>query len=101
MSGQMDGVVPPQRLRDRYNLLDLLGEGSMGLVYCAHDETLDRDVAVKFLRPDRVASGKNSARFVREARAVARLSHPNIMTLPATDLGQHPLHLEVLVRVLL
>jgi serine/threonine protein kinase len=53
----------------------------MGVVYRAHDETLDRDVAVKFLRPERVGGGEASARFLREARAVARLSHPNIVTL--------------------
>jgi serine/threonine protein kinase/DNA-binding NarL/FixJ family response regulator len=81
MSRQQGPVSPPQRLQDRYSLVEPLGEGSMGLVYRAHDETLDRDVAVKFLRPERVAGGQASARFVREARAVARLSHPNIMTL--------------------
>jgi len=72
---------PPPRLKDRYYLIERLSEGSMGIVYRAHDETLDRDVAIKFLLPERVASGEASARFLREARAVARLSHPHIMTL--------------------
>jgi signal transduction histidine kinase/DNA-binding CsgD family transcriptional regulator len=53
----------------------------MGVVYRARDETLDRDVAIKFLLPERVASGEASSRFLREARAVARLSHPHIITL--------------------
>jgi signal transduction histidine kinase len=57
----------------------------MGVVYRAHDETLDRDVAIKFLSPDRIVGGEASARFLREARAVARLSHPNIMTLYDVD----------------
>ncbi|MCP4536863.1 MAG: protein kinase [Chloroflexi bacterium] len=72
---------PPPFLQDRYRLVERLGEGSMGIVYRAHDETLDRDVAIKFLLPERVASQEASVRFMREARAVARLSHPNIMTL--------------------
>jgi DNA-binding CsgD family transcriptional regulator/signal transduction histidine kinase len=53
----------------------------MGIVYRAHDETLDRDVAVKFLLPERFAGEEARARFLREARAIARLSHPNVMTL--------------------
>jgi DNA-binding NarL/FixJ family response regulator len=53
----------------------------MGIVYRAYDETLGREVAIKFLLPERVGSGEAGARFLREARAVARLSHPNVMTL--------------------
>jgi serine/threonine protein kinase/DNA-binding CsgD family transcriptional regulator len=76
---------PPSHLKERYQLVKRLGEGSMGVVYRAHDETLDRDVAIKFLPPGRVAGSEASARFLREARAVARLSHPNIMTLYDVD----------------
>jgi serine/threonine-protein kinase len=72
---------PPPSLQDRYRLVEHLGEGSMGVVYRAHDETLSRDVAIKFLLPERFAGGEASTRFLREARAVARLSHPNIVTL--------------------
>ena len=53
----------------------------MGVIYQAQDETLDRTVAIKFLLPERVGGTEASARFLREARAVARLSHPNIMAL--------------------
>ena len=53
----------------------------MGVIYKARDETLDRDVAIKFLLPERVGGAEASARFLREARAVARLTHPHIMTL--------------------
>ncbi len=76
---------PPPRLKDRYRLVERLGRGGMGLVYRARDETLDRDVAIKFVLPERLAGGEASARFLREARAVARLSHSNIMTLFAPD----------------
>jgi len=74
-------IGPPPRLQDRYRLVERLGEGSMGTVYRARDEILDRDVAIKFLLPERIGGGEASTRFLREARAVARLSHPNIMTL--------------------
>ena len=76
---------PPPRLKDRYRLVERLGRGGMGLVYRARDETLDRDVAIKFVLPERLIGGEASARFLREARAVARLSHPNIMTLYDVD----------------
>jgi serine/threonine protein kinase/DNA-binding NarL/FixJ family response regulator len=76
---------PPPRLKDRYRLVQQLGRGSMGLVYRAHDETLDRDVAIKFVLPKQLAGDQASDRFLREARAVARLSHPNIMALYDVD----------------
>jgi serine/threonine protein kinase/DNA-binding NarL/FixJ family response regulator len=72
---------PPSRLNNRYRLAEWLGEGGMGIVYRAHDEVLDRDVAIKFLLPQYIASAEAGERFIHEARAVARLSHPNIMTL--------------------
>jgi DNA-binding NarL/FixJ family response regulator len=92
MDGQIDAkhtarqADPPLRLQDRYRLVEQIGEGSMGMIYRAYDETLNRDVAIKFLLPERVASQESGSRFLREARAVARLSHPNIMTL--YDVGQ-------------
>lgn len=72
---------PPPRLNNRYRLAEWLGEGGMGLVYRAHDEVLDRDVAIQFLLPQFIASAEAGERFMREARAVARLSHPHIMAL--------------------
>jgi DNA-binding NarL/FixJ family response regulator len=77
---------PPLYLQDRYRLVEHIGQGGMGIVYRAYDETLGRDVAIKFLLPERVGSGEAGARFLREARAVARLSHPNVIAL--YDVGQ-------------
>ena len=58
----------------------------MGVVYKAHDLMLDRDVAVKFLSPKHFSGTEAAARFLREARLVARLSHPNIMSI--FDVGE-------------
>jgi len=77
---------PPPVIRERYQLAAWLGEGSMGVVYKAHDLMLDRDVAVKFLSPKYFSSSDAAARFLREARLVARLSHPNIMSI--FDVGE-------------
>ncbi|MFY0534283.1 serine/threonine-protein kinase [Nannocystis pusilla] len=57
-----------------------LGKGGMGTVYSAHDTMLGRVVALKTLRPDRNDSG-TVGRFIREGRALARLSHPNIVSI--------------------
>jgi len=65
----------------RYQILAPLGAGGMGEVYRARDTQLDRDVAVKVL-PDAVAQNpERLGRFESEAKAVARLSHPNILDI--------------------
>src|SRR5687768_13996319 len=67
---------PPDRIA-QYRILHRLGEGGMGIVYVAHDERLDRNVALKLLRgdsPDRNARH----RLMREARVAAGISHPFI-----------------------
>ena len=74
---------PPPFLQGRYRLVRQIGKGGMGLVYLAEDERLGRQVAIKFLAPDKI---NNSPRFFREARVVAQLSHPHIMAL--YDAGQ-------------
>jgi len=77
---------PPPVIRERYQLVAWLGEGGMGVVYKAHDLMLDRDVAVKFLSSKYFSGAEAVARFIREARLVARLSHPNIMSI--FDVGE-------------
>jgi serine/threonine protein kinase len=64
-----------------YRITDKLGEGGMGVVYRAHDPRLDRDVAIKVLREEVAQNPDRVARFEREARAVAALSHPNILAI--------------------
>ncbi len=61
-----------------YRIIEQIGAGGMGEVYRAHDERLDRDVAVKVLPTGAVADEASSRRFLQEARALAKLNHPNI-----------------------
>src|SRR5918995_805316 len=64
----------------RYRITGLLGQGGMGVVYAAHDDRLDRSVAIKTLRPDS-ADPSSRERLQREARAAARVNHPAICQL--------------------
>lgn len=73
-------------LNSRYKVTELLGEGGMALVYEAKDLLLDRWVALKVLRPQLVSDKDFVRRFHREAKAVASLSHPNIVNI--YDIGQ-------------
>jgi serine/threonine-protein kinase len=68
-----------------YVIIDRLGAGGMGVVYVAEDSRLGRRAALKFLRRDAHTGDDARARFVREARAVAALEHPNICTLYGID----------------
>ncbi len=83
------GLLPPELLRGskvgRYVMLDLLGSGAMGVVFAAYDPELDRRVALKLLRERTGDEGRN-ARMVREARATARLAHPNVVVVH--DVGE-------------
>ena len=67
-------------LNDRYELGEELGRGGMGVVYRAHDSVLDRDVAVKILNDSGLGT-EGRARLLAEAQAVAKLNHPNIVTV--------------------
>ena len=63
-----------------YMIVERVGSGGMGVVYSAYDPELDRKVAVKLLRSDG-HSDAAQARLVREAQAMARLSHPSVITV--------------------
>jgi len=71
----------------KYEILRTLGKGAMGVVYLAHDTVLERDVALKVMVPQIVGDAALRARFEREAKAVARLAHPNVVGI--FDLGTH------------
>jgi tetratricopeptide (TPR) repeat protein len=80
-----------------YEILGTLGEGGMGIVYLARDATLDREIAIKVIRP--AALAENAAeRFIREAKACSRINHPNIVTVYAAgeDGGTPYLAMELL-----
>lgn len=78
-------VVMPARI-DRFELIRELGAGGMGAVYAAHDPRLDRAVAIKVLA--RTGEGEEaSRRLVREAQAMARLKHPNVVAVH--EVGTH------------
>jgi len=81
-------AVGPNRHRKvgKYELRDKLGRGAFGVVYTARDPNLDRDVAIKVLRPTHLTNPTIVARFLQEARATARISHPGIVTIH--DCGQ-------------
>jgi tRNA A-37 threonylcarbamoyl transferase component Bud32 len=68
-------------LAGRYELEELVGTGGMSSVYRAHDRLLERDVALKILHQSHLADAETIERFRREARAVAQLSHPCIVTV--------------------
>ncbi len=68
-------------LAGRYRLLEVVGHGGMAVVYRGHDDVLDRDVAIKLLRPAYATDEDFVARFRREARHAASLHHPNIVTI--------------------
>ncbi len=73
--------VPPGERIGPYTAMELLGVGGMGQVYRAHDQRLDRHVAIKFLPRVMSAHPASVERFEREARAASALNHPNICTI--------------------
>jgi WD40 repeat protein len=78
---------PVQRDLGDYTLIELLGRGGMGVVYRAHQASLDREVALKLLAAGPWASADFIDRFKREAQSAARMQHPNIVAIH--EFGQH------------
>ena len=87
----IEETLPTYRLSrtiGRYEVLELLGRGGMGVVFRARDVTLDRELAIKLIREHTGPTiADDRARFHREARAMARLTHPNVVTIH--EVGEH------------
>ncbi len=83
---QLFGAASPVLL-GRFSVLELLGKGGMGAVYAAYDPDLDRRVAVKVLHSRAARGPQSAARLRREAQALARLSHPHVITVH--EVGVH------------
>jgi tetratricopeptide (TPR) repeat protein len=84
VSKPMSAVEPPIERGTaigRYVVLERLGSGTMGIVVAAYDPTLDRKIALKLLRPDPTGASAGQQRLTREAQAMAKLSHPNVVTV--------------------
>src|SRR6185295_367797 len=77
----------PEGLPTRYRIHEVIGEGGMGKVYRARDTSLGRDVAIKVIHLGARGTDatKQRERFAREARAAARLAHPNIVGVHDVD----------------
>ncbi len=75
------GIGPGTVLEGKYELMEELGEGAMGVVYLGRDVRLERDVAIKFIQPDMVRSDEAHERFLLEARAMARVKHVNVVDI--------------------
>ena len=65
----------------RYKIISKIGHGGMGEVYLAEDTRLERQVAIKFISSDSIADDLSKRRLLKEARAAARLDHPNICSI--------------------
>jgi tetratricopeptide (TPR) repeat protein len=79
-------VTEPAFHIGRFAVVDRIGQGGMGVVYSAYDDELDRRVAIKLVKPERV-DGRGRLRMRREAQAMARLSHPNVVHV--YEVGEH------------
>jgi serine/threonine protein kinase len=92
VDGAPAAFVPPAleglaKIFPQFEILELIGQGGMGAVYKVRQKDLDRIVALKILPPGIGQSPEFSNRFTREARALAKLNHPGIVTLH--EFGQH------------
>ena len=79
-------VMTDPAMIGRYRIVRRLGQGGFGRVYLAHDDELDRPVAIKVPNPERIASPEDIEAYLAEARTVARLDHPSIV--PVHDVGR-------------
>jgi tetratricopeptide (TPR) repeat protein len=86
VTAALDMLPPGARLADRYRIIGISGAGGMGVVYHAHDEQLDIEVALKLLRPERGVDERAVERFRQEIRFARQVSHPNVVRIH--DIGR-------------
>jgi predicted Ser/Thr protein kinase len=82
--GPVSPPLTPEEIADRFpgfEILECLGRGGMGVVYKARQKSLDRWVAIKIVAPEKHGEERFAGRFAREAATLAKLSHPNIVTI--------------------
>src|SRR5512139_3672655 len=79
-------IAPPCRLGD-FEILREIGRGGMGTVYEARQISLDRKIALKILPPEASSDPERLHRFQREARALAAIEHPNIVTIHSVEIS--------------
>ncbi|MBI2838400.1 MAG: protein kinase [Acidobacteria bacterium] len=77
--------IVPDRTLSHYTIVEKIGKGGMGVVFVAKDNALDRRVALKVLSPEMVADSERLRRFQREAKTLAALNHPNIVTIYSVE----------------
>ena len=82
----------------KYRVVDRVGRGGMGMIFKAHDPILDRQVALKVISPEVEVTDELRARFFREAKACAKLNHPNIVTV--YDMGEDEGRLFIVMELL-
>ncbi|MBK9752018.1 MAG: protein kinase [Nannocystis sp.] len=93
IAAELFGVAVSAPQIGRFHVLEKLGEGGMGEVYAAFDPELDRRVAIKVLHSDHGESQERRERLIREAQALARVSHPNVVQV--FEVGLHREHVFV------
>ena len=80
-SDDTGSFLKPGATIGRYRIIDVVGHGGMGVLYRAHDPSLDRVVALKSPWSESIAEPTAIRRFLREARTAAKLSHPHIVSI--------------------
>lgn len=96
-SARGGAVLSSGQMLGHYRIINAIGAGGMGQVYLAHDTRLDRQIALKILPPELDDDRDRRTRFTREAKAVAALNHPNIVTVYSVEEaeGQHFITMEL------
>jgi ABC-type branched-subunit amino acid transport system substrate-binding protein/outer membrane protein assembly factor BamB len=92
----MKAAFGPGTTFSNYRVDSLIGRGGMGVVYLAHDESLERPVALKLIAPELLQDEEFRARFLREPKLAASLDHPNV--IPIYDAGEHEGQLYLAMR---